>query len=264
MIIIPDKEKENPMNSTRTIYYKCNMSKTAHLIAYLAASILLTGIVWLFYHWLPISIIVGFVGGVFLERFYAQSTVEKQQRELRLQFKDFLASMSVAVGAGNVEAQAVRSALKDLKIAYNEKAAIVREVEWIVLQYEKGGRELKDLFVEFAQRSGVEDIQSFATIYAVIEGKSDRFGDILLQTQEIIGDKIAIEQEIQTTITSAKSETNTMLIMPVVIVIAMSMMGGGLLDKLFTSVVGHVAATVALVIFVLSYVIAVKVSRIEV
>lgn len=252
------------MDPNMTVYYKCNMSRTEHVCTYLFSSVILSGIVWLFYHLTAVSFMIGFAGGFFLEKMYAQSTVTKRQKELQLQFKDFLEAMSVAVGAGNVEAQAVKSALKDLKIAYNEKAAIVKEVSHIVLQYEKGGKQLKELFEDFARRSGLEDIQSFATIYSVIEGKSDRFGDILMQTQEIIGDKIAIEQEIQTTITSAKSETNMMLVMPIVIVITMSAMGGGLLDALFTTAAGHAAATAALIIFAVSYVLALKVSKIEV
>lgn len=55
-----------------------------------------------------------------------------------------------------------------------------------------------------------------------------------------------------------------MLIMPIVIVVAMSSMGGGLLESLFTTMVGHFCATVALIIFGISYVLAVKSSRIEV
>lgn len=252
------------MNTELPIYHKCNMSKKEHIFAYLLCALLLTGIAWLFYHLTVISVMIGLAGGFYLERVYAQSTVKKRQQTLRIQFKEFLESMSVAVGAGNVEVWAIKSALKDLKIAYSDKADIVKEVENIILQYEKGGRLLKDLFEDLAQRSGLEDIRSFATIYSVIEGKSDRFGDILLQTQEIISDKIAIEQEIQTTITSAKSETNMMLVMPIVIVIAMSAMGGGLLDALFTTAVGHVAATAALIIFAISYVIALKASDITV
>lgn len=156
--------------------------------------------------------------------------------------------MSVAVRAGNVEVAAVKSALEDLKLSYSSKADIVREVENIILQYDRGGIEMKVLFQDLADRSDIEDIRSFATIYSVIEGKSDRFGDILTQTEEVIRDKVEIEQEIETTITSAKSETMVMLIMPIVIVVAMSSMGGGLLDSLFTTDVGHFCATVALVI----------------
>lgn len=252
------------MNRNMPIYYKCNMKKLEHILAYIVSSILVAVIAWLFYHILIVSVIIGLAGGIYLEKIYAASTVKKRKRALRLQFRDFLESMSVAVRAGNVEAQAVKSALEDLKISYSGKADIVKEVENIILQYEKGGVTLKVLFEDFAARSGLEDIYSFATIYSVIEGKSDRFGDILVQTQEIIGDKIEIEQEIQTTITSAKSETTMMLVMPIIIVIAMSAMGGGLLDALFTTMAGHFAATVALIIFGVSYILAAKAGDIEV
>lgn len=252
------------MNPNMPVYYKCNMKKYEHILVYIVCGILMSVVAWLFYHIIWLSAIVGFAAAVYLEKLYAQSTVKKRQKDLRLQFKDFLESMSVAVRAGNVEVQAVKSALKDLKISYSGRADIVKEVENIIQQYEKGGIELKVLFEDFANRSGLDDIHSFAAIYSVIEGRSDRFGDILVQTQEIIGDKIEIEQEIMTTISSAKSETTTMLIMPVIIVVAMSAMGSGLLDALFTTRVGHVAATVALVIFAVSYVIAVKASDIKV
>lgn len=245
------------------VYYKCNMKKYEHILVYIVCGILMSVIAWLFYHIIPVSVIIGFAAAVYLEKMYADSTVKRRQRALRLQFKDFLESMAVATRAGNVETQAVKSALADLKISYSGKADIVKEVENIVMQYEKGGIPLKVLFQDFADRSGLEDIHSFAAIYSVIEGRSDRFGDILVQTQEIIGDKIEIEQEIMTTISSAKSETTMMLIMPVIIVVAMSAMGGGLLDALFTTMMGHLAATAALAIFAVSYVIAVKASDIK-
>lgn len=252
------------MNNKMPVYYKCNMKKSEHIVMYVLFSILISVIAYLFYHLIPISVVIGFLAGIYVEKMYADSTITKRQKALRLQFSDFLESMNVAVRAGNVEVQAVKSALKDLELSYNEKSDIVKEVKNIILQYEKGGIELKVLFEDMANRSDLEDIRSFATIYGVIEGKSDRFGDILSQTNDIIGDKIEIEQEIETTITSAKSETTTMLIMPIIIVIAMSSMGSGLTESLFNTWVGHVAATIALIIFGLSYVLAVKSSNIEV
>lgn len=246
------------------VYYKCNMTKREHLTAYIISSVLIAVIAYLFYRLIPVSVIIGFAGGVYLEKIYAESTVKKRMKELRRQFRDFLELMSVAARAGNVEVQAIRSALKDLKISYSVQSDIVREVENIIYQYEMGGISLKVLFEDLAFRSGLEDIRSFATIYAVIDGKNDRFGDIVTQTSEIIGEKIEIEQEIQTVITSAKSETYMMLILPLVILIAMSSMGGGFMDALFTTFAGHAAATAALLIFGISYVLAVKATDINV
>ena len=252
------------MNPNMPVYFKCNMKKGEHVLAYLICSVLISGIAYLFYHLVPISLVIGFAAGFYLEKVYADSTIKKRMSVLRLQFRDFLEAMSVAARAGNVEVKALQSALKDLKISYSSNADIVVEVENILLQYEKGGIELKYLFEDFANRSGLEDIHSFATIYSVIEGKNDRFGDIVSQTSQIIGDKIEIEQEIQTVIAAAKSETYMMLLMPIVIVVAMSFMGTGFLDALFTTFAGHLAATVSLVIFGISYMLAVKSSNIKI
>ena len=252
------------MNRKMTIYYKCNMKQIEHILVYIVCSAIASVIVYLFYHIIPVSVIIGLVIGVVLEKMYADSTIVKRQKNLRLQFRDFLESMNVAVRSGNVEYKAVKSALDDLRISYNDDADIIVEVQNILQQYENGGKQMKVLFQDLADRSRIEDIRNFAAIYSVIEGKSDRFGDILTQVEEIIGDKLEIEQEIETVITSAKSETYMMLIMPIVIVVAMSSMGGGLLDALFTTVTGHIAATAALIIFAVSFIIATKSTQINV
>lgn len=252
------------MNPKMPVYYICNMKKSMHILVYVVASILASVVVYLFYHIIPISVIGGFIIGIFLEKLYADSTIKKRQKNLRLQFRDFLESMAVAARAGNVEVKAIKSAAQDLRLSYSEQSDIVREIDNIIVQYEGGGIAIKDLFQDFADRSNLPDIQSFATIYGVIEGKSDRFGDIVVQTHEIIGEKIEVEQEIETGITSAKSETYMMLVMPIVIVIMMSCMGGGLLDALFTTVVGRLTATIALVLFVISFIMAMKFTDIEV
>jgi len=252
------------MKDKLPIYYKCNMTMPQHLLAYVIFGVLLSLMSFVFYHVVWLSLIVGFLMAIPMERIYAKSTIRKRQKALRIQFKDFLASMSVAARAGNVEIKAIKSALEDLKMTYPDDSDIVREVENIILQYERGGIQLKDLFDNFAERSELEDVRNFATIFKAIDGKNDRFGDVVCQTEEIIGQKIETEMEIETVITGAKTETMTMLFMPILVVGAMSVMGKGFMDSLFTTwIPGHLAATVALIIFVISFLIMVKVTDIE-
>lgn len=70
--------------------------------------------------------------------------------------------------------------------------------------------------------------------------------------------------EIQTSITSSKSEAYMMLIMPLVIVIAMSAMGSGFMDSLFTTTSGRIAATIGVISMIVSYVLAMKATNIDV
>ena len=240
------------------------MKKREHVFVYMISSLIAGVVVYLFYHSVIAGIMGGAIIGIFFEKLYADSTIRKRQKALRLQFRDFLEAMSVAARAGSVEVQAIKSAAKDLRLSYTEQTDIVREIDNIITSYEGGGIAIKDLFSDFAKRSRLADISNFAAIYGIIEGKSDRFGDIVMQTNDIIGEKIEVEQEIETGITAAKSETNVMLVMPIVIVIMLSAMGGGFMDALFTTVIGRIAATIALVLFVISFVLAKKFTNIDV
>lgn len=251
------------MDSKMPIYYICNMKKSEHVLAYIINSLIAGLVVYLFYHSIIAGIIGGLFIGLFLENLYAHSTIKKRQKALRLQFRDFLEAMSVAAKAGSVEVHAIKSAAKDLRLSYTEQTDIVREIDNIIISYEGGGIAIKDSFNDFARRSRLADVSNFAAIYGIIEGKSDRFGDIVMQTNDIIGEKIEVEQEIETGITAAKSETNAMLVMPIIIVIMISGMGD-FMNSLFTTFTGRVAATVALVLFVISFVLAKKFTDIDV
>lgn len=245
-------------------YYECNLTPQQHIALYLASSVGMMAVLLLFYHMVLLSVIGGLLLGFLPERMLANRTIKKRQMALRMQFKDFLDSMSVAVRAGNGELNAIKSALADLQLSYNSSADIMKEVTYIVMAHERRGISLADLFMDLGVRSDIEDIKSFAEIFRATSGKSDRFRDIISETQDIISQKVEIEQEIQTTISGAKSETMIMLVMPIILVAMMTVMGGQMLDSLFTTAAGHLSATVALVMFGLAYWLSVKFTDIEV
>ncbi len=246
-----------------TEYYKCPLSQAQHILAFIVSFALGFVFVYIFYHLVWVSILLGLPIAWYLERTFAQASIKRRQNNLRIQFRTFLQSMSVATGAGRSPTHAMEAALEDLKISYRDDADIVVEISTILQKYNNGGIPMPLLLKDFADRSGLEDIESFASIYAVIDGKAHGIGKIVSETAEIIGDKIQIEQEITTAITSAKSETYMMLIMPVIIVLAMTFMGGELLEALFTTSRGHMAATIALVLFAVSYIMSNKLSDIR-
>ena len=256
---------KNMSQSTALIdYNKSYLKPVQHILIYAVCVILLTCVLWVFYHSFAIPFIIAAICSIFIEKQIAQKKIHSRKKQLRLQFKDMLQSMSVSIGAGGTELSALESAYKELLLTYNENADIMVELNTIILKYKNGGIPLRILFADFGQRSGVDDIESFASIFEVIEGKSNRFGEIVRDTYQIISDKIEIEQEIETTITAAKSEAYIMLIMPVVVTQAMSMMGTGLTDGLYHTASGIVIATVAVVIFLIAFLLSQKFTDINV
>jgi len=253
-------------DKVRIKYYECNMSKGEHLVAYLVYAFLIAIILYVYYQALPLAIIGGLVIAIPQEKNHAKSVVKKRQNKLRLQFNEFLEIISISVsgGSGRSMENAVRDSLKELQMMFNEKADIVREIGMIVSDYEHAGIPMKDGFYELGMRSEIDDIISFATIYATIEGKTSDFGCIISQTHEIIKDKVEITMEIETVISGAKSEAYMMLILPLVLVAIMSAMGGGLMDSLFTTLTGRLCATFGVICTFASYIIATKATEIEV
>lgn len=250
----------------RINYYECNMTKTEHLLAYLAFSAAIAVVFYIYYRALAVSVIGGLLIGIFQEKNYAKSVVKKRKNKLRLQFNEFLEIISISIsgGSGRSMENAIKDSLRELQMMFHKKADIVREIGLIISDYEHAGIPMKDGFSDLGKRSEIDDIMSFATVYATIEGKTSDFGYIIAQTHQIIKDKVEITMEIETSISAAKSEAYTMLILPLLIVAAMASMGGGLMDSLFTTVVGRLAATVGVVCTFASYVLAVKATEIEV
>ncbi len=250
----------------RIKYYECNMTKGQHVLAYLIFVLIISTILFIYYHNIIVSAVGGAIIAVFQEKFYPMAVIKKRQNRLRVQFKEFLEIITISIsgGSGRSMENAIKDSVRELKMMFNEKTDIVREIELIVNDYERVGVPMSQGFGELGNRSDVDDIKSFAAIYKTIDGKSSDFGYIIRQTHDIIRDKLEITQEVETVISSAKSEAYMMLVMPLIIVIAMSTMGSGFLDSLFTTWIGRAAATVGVVALGVSYVLATRAVDIEV
>ncbi len=250
----------------RIKYYEDNMTKPEHILSYLVFALAIGGILFVYYRFLPVAVVGGLLIAIPQTKNHTRSVMKKRQNRLRLQFNEFLEIIAISIsgGSGRSMENAVKDSLRELTMMFNEKADIVREIGLILSDYEHAGIPMKDGFQELGMRSEIDDIISFATIYGTIEGKTSDFGYIISQTHEIIRDKVEITMEIETAITSAKSEAYMMLVLPLVLVLVMSSMGGGLMDSLFTTLAGRASATFGVICTFASYIIATKATEIEV
>ena len=147
-------------------------------------------------------------------------------------------------------------------LLYPEDSDIITELDIIIGRF-NNAVPISEAFSDLAVRSGLEDIMSFASIYATIEGKSGRADEIVRETQRIIADKMEIEMEIDTLMTAAKSEVNIMLLMPLVVLGIISYAGAGFMDAIYTTGMGRVVSTGGLIVFILSFILARKFSNVK-
>jgi len=237
-------------------------AKIDHFLSFMLGFATGFSVLFIFYRILPLSVAGGAVVGIVNVFASAQGAVKKRKGKLRMQFFDLLEAMSVAMRAGNPLIRSLQSAREDLILIYPEDSDIITELDIMIGKF-NNAVPISAAFSDLAQRSGLEDISSFASIYSTIEGKSGRADEIVREIQQIIADKMEIEMEIETLLTAAKTEVNIMLMMPLVILGVIGYAGAGFMDAIYTTGAGRVVSTGGLIVFIISFIMARKYSNVR-
>ena len=58
-------------NKVRLKYYECNMTKGQHVLAYLFFSVMIGVVLFIYYRFIPVAVIGGFIIGIWQEKNYS-------------------------------------------------------------------------------------------------------------------------------------------------------------------------------------------------
>ena len=98
---------------------------------------------------------------------------------------------------------------------YGEDESIIKELK-VIIDGINNNFEIEKLLMNLGERSGVDDIQSFANVFETAYRKGGNIKDIIKNTQQIIADKMEIESEIETMVAANQMEQKIMMIMPII------------------------------------------------
>ena len=177
--------------------------------------------------------------------------LDKMQAKLRSQFMNFMESLSTSLSAGNNLMDAVANSRTDLKSQYKDSDYIMRELSEIISGIQNG-RTLEEMMRNFGRRSANEDIMNFANVLSNCYRLGGDFGDVVRQTRELIADKIAVSEEINTKVSSNKLQLNVMCLMPIALVGMIKSSNADFAANL-SSFLGVIVTTIAVAIFVGAY-----------
>lgn len=158
------------------------------------------------------------------QKFYRNYMLQKRQRNLLMQFKDLLESLATSYSAGQNTQMAFQDAKTDMISIHGEKSDIVEEVD-IIINGMANNLTPEVLLSNFAQRSGLDDVASFANVFEVVNRQGSNLKQVISDSREIINDKIEIEMEIATMLQGNKNELNIMMVMPLVIELSLRGLG---------------------------------------
>lgn len=257
-----EKEGVQRERSGGVDYDEYDMGVAERLIYCLLAMGVLFLVGYVFYQNLILSGLMALFGLKY-PKMRKKQIIKSRKNKLLLQFKDMLYSLSSAVGAGNSVEKALAVTLEDMRQQYNDPDAfIIKELELMVTRLSMN-RTVEEVIGDFAERSHIEDIQTFGNIFEIAKRTGGNLIEIIRNTTQIIADKIETKTEIDTMIASQKMEQKVLTVLPVGLVFFMTKTAGDFMDPIFTTLTGRLIATISLVIIVIGTLWSKKVADIE-
>ena len=186
---------------------------------------------------------------------------KRRINKLKLQFKDFLDSLSNSLSGGMNVVDSISNAYNDLLMQYSADAYIVKEVNEMIVGI-NNNISIEDLIKDFGIRSGIQDVANFAIVFETAYRTGGNMKDIIRRTADIISEKTIISAEIETKLTSNKTQISVMNIVPVGIVLMLRLSSTDFAES-FASPIGVIAMTIGVAIFVASYKIGQKIMDVK-
>lgn len=256
-------EEMVPRRDGLTDYNIYIMSRQERIVTMGLAAVVLFAVGYVFYHSLILSVLVALFCVKF-PKIRTQQIIDKRKKQLMLQFKDMLYSLSSALSVGKSVEMGIRDSLQDLRVIYPDpETDILRELEYILRGIGMNNT-IEEMFSQFADRADLEDIDNFVDIFVTCKRTGGDLIEVMRSTSNTIGEKIEVKQEIHTMISGKKYEFNFMMVLPVILILFLTLTSGDYMAPVFQTIVGRLAMTAAIVTFVLAYVVGSKIMKIDI
>ena len=176
---LPANKATDDENSTLgKDYNEYKMTLQQKLIySLLAATVIFSGS-FIFYRCFILSILLIPIA-FFYPKIKKADLIAFQKKELNIQFKDMLYSLSSSLSAGKSIEMAFREALRDIAVLYPDKETfIVKEVEHIIRKLEMNGT-VESALTDFAVRSHIDDIESFSEVFGICKRSGGNMVEVI-------------------------------------------------------------------------------------
>lgn len=252
-----------------TINYKVYyMSKKEKILYFLLAFVVGAVVGYLFYGGIGsdeygnptqityiLNVVIPGITGIIAGRLFlpvrTNQIIDKRNKQLKHQFRDFLDGIATSLGSGNNMMNSVVNVYDDLKVQYNKEDYIVQEME-VLVKGMNNNVPLEEMFMDLGNRSGNVDIKSFAEVFEISYRKGGNIQEIIKNTHKVLDEKLEITDDIETIVSTNKMEQSVMIMMPVVLIAAIKGMSPEFAQN-FKTPSGIIATTFALICFVAAY-----------
>lgn len=243
----------------RRDYHEYVWRKGELIITVLQAGFVVMALAYFFYRSVWAVIPMTTVGIMYVLLLKKQK-LEKSRRELVVQFKECMLSVSTSLKAGYAVENAFLESRSDMKVLYGESSLIYQEME-LVRRGLMINITLEELLADLAKRSDCEEIWQFSQVLSIAKRNGGDLTEIIHSSTELIGQRIDVRQEIHTVLSGRRMEQNIMKIMPFGILLYINMTYPGYFDSLYHNWQGVLIMTGCLLLYLGAYVLGDKILR---
>ena len=244
-------------------YNEYRMSGAEKFLSAVVAMGAVCAVAYIFYRSIPLCIICS-PAGLFYLPYRRKRLIVKRRDALKQQFRDMLYSLSSSLMAGKAMESALREVRGDLEILYPDpETAIIREVD-IILRKLLLNETIDVALNDLAERSGIEDIESFCDVLAICRKMGGNLVEIVKNTTNILGDKMEIKNEIDVLLAQRKFEKKVLNVMPIALILVLSMTAKEYIEPVFTTLTGKLVMSAAIGLIALAWLISEKIMNIDV
>ncbi|EPR08276.1 type II secretion system F family protein [Ruminiclostridium papyrosolvens] len=243
-------------------YNEYSITLQMKLLYALSAAAVAFAVSYLFYRSIIISMVVSPLG-IFYLKYKRKQIIHKRKRELNLQFKDLLISLSSSLSAGKPLEKSFVGALSDLYVLYpSDDAHIVRETK-IIINKLSLNVSIEDAISDFADRSELDDIKNFSDVIIICKRAGGNLVEAIKNSSRIISEKIEMTQEIETLLSSRKFEQKILNVMPIAMMFILSTTAAEYIKPVFVTATGRISVTLCLILLLTAYLISNKIMNIK-
>lgn len=241
---------------TENKYY---FTRGERLVCMLVAVGLSAVIAWLFYRSVWAMILLP-ICNWFVKRQLGNHWREKQKQENLLQFQGMLQIISGLLKAGYSMENAFLEGEQDFLQLYGTKCIMSQEFRAINHQL-KMNIPIEHLLEKLAERSEIEEIDSFSQVFAFAKRQGGDMGKVFRDSTERIAEGIEVKREINTVIAAKRLEQNIMSLVPCGILLYMGMGMPEFLSPLYGNLTGVAVMSGCLGLYAGAYLLGQKIIR---
>ena len=182
-----------------------------------------------------------------------------RRRKLLLAFREALSLLASSLSAGYSLENALRESLCELSVLYGNTSLIVREFSYLLRQI---GMNIppEQAVDDFARRSGLDDIKTFARVLRIARKSGGDLAGILRRTSEVIGDRIQIKEEILTLTAARRFEQRVMNLVPLFMILYVDFSSPGFFRVMYETLLGRLVMTLCLATYLFALYLSQRIS----